>query len=80
MNEMFEKRSPVDMSPEAVAQRLRDLQQLYLLSVSLSRAKFVDSPELDVSDAAAPMDQTSFAQSSQAAPAAIHSTNCQTKR
>lgn len=47
MNELFDKRGPVDMSPEAIAQRLRDLQQLYLLSMSLSRARFVDANEQD---------------------------------
>ena len=45
MNEMFEKRGPVDMSPEAIAQRLRDLQQLYLFSMSLSRARFIDATQ-----------------------------------
>ena len=42
MNELFQKRGPVDMSPAGIAQRLRDLQQLYLFSMSLSRARFVD--------------------------------------
>ncbi|HUG71136.1 MAG TPA: hypothetical protein VMM76_25530 [Pirellulaceae bacterium] len=54
MNEMFEKRGPVDMSPEAIAQRLRDLQQLYLFSMSLSRAKFIDATQQGSAQAATP--------------------------
>ena len=55
MNEMFEKRVPVDMSPKAIAQRLRDLQQLYLFSMSLSRAKFVDATQQGSTRVATPM-------------------------
>jgi len=51
MNELFEKREPVDMSPAAIAQRLRELQQLYLFSLSLSRARFVDETEQRNADA-----------------------------
>lgn len=54
MNEIFEKRGPVDMSPEAIAQRLRDLQQLYLFSMSLSRAKFIDATQQGSTPAATP--------------------------
>ena len=51
MNERFEQRGPADMSPDAIAQRLRDLQQLYLFSMSLSRAKFVDSTQAEMTQA-----------------------------
>jgi hypothetical protein len=51
MNELFKKPGPVDMSPEAIAQRLGDLQQLYLLSMSLSHARFVDATEQKSADA-----------------------------
>lgn len=39
MNELFEKRGPVDMSPEAVGDRLRTLGELYKLGMSLRKAK-----------------------------------------
>lgn len=42
MAEIVEPREPVDMSAAAVAQRLRDLQQLFLFSMSLTHARFVD--------------------------------------
>jgi hypothetical protein len=52
MNEVFENQGPVDMSPEAIAQRLRDLQQLYLFSISLTRAKLVDAARRELDEAA----------------------------
>jgi hypothetical protein len=55
MNEMSEKPVPVDMSPEAIAQRLRDLQQLYLFSMSLSRARFMDATQPGSTRAGTPM-------------------------
>jgi hypothetical protein len=42
MAEISEQQAPVDMSPAAIAQRLRDLQQLYRFSLSLIHARFVD--------------------------------------
>jgi hypothetical protein len=38
MNELFEKPGPVDMSPEAIASRLRMLGELYKLGMSLRKA------------------------------------------
>lgn len=52
MNELFENQGPVDMSPVAIAQRLRDLQQLYLFSISLTRAKLVDAARHELDEAA----------------------------
>lgn len=42
MPNMMEREEPVDMSSAAIAQRLRELQQLYLFSMSLIQAHFVD--------------------------------------
>jgi hypothetical protein len=42
MGDMVKREEPVDMSSAAIAQRLRDLQQLYLFSMSLIQAQFVD--------------------------------------
>lgn len=52
MDELFENQRPVDMSPEAIAQRLRDLQQLYLFSISLTRARLVDAARHELDEAA----------------------------
>ena len=42
MADLVEQHEPIDMSAPAIAQRLRDLQQLYLFSMSLIRARVVD--------------------------------------
>ncbi len=41
MAEIVEQQPPVDMSAAAIGQRLRELQQLYLFSMSLRQSRFV---------------------------------------
>jgi len=43
MAEIVEQHTPVDMSAAAIGQRLRDLQQLYLFSMSLRQSRFVNA-------------------------------------
>jgi len=43
MAEVVEQQTPADMSAAAIGQRLRDLQQLYLFSMSLRQSRFVDA-------------------------------------
>jgi hypothetical protein len=61
MAESVKNNEPVDMSPEAIAQRLRDLQQLYLFSMSLTRARFVGDtqPVAELGEPAKPSESRS---------------------
>ena len=43
MAEIVEKEAAADMSAAAIGQRLRDLQQLYLFSMSLRQSRFIDA-------------------------------------
>ncbi len=56
MAEIVDKQTPVDMSAAAIGQRLRDLQQLYLFSMSLRQSRFLNAarPTEEMSSPAEP--------------------------